>query len=56
MICYTKGLAKDFEIGIIKMLVIIGDNGMRDSKSIDDASFNEVYYFLFNYHGKWPTW
>ena len=48
MICYAKGLTEGFKTGIVKLLAVISDDGMRDSKSINDVSFNEVCCLLFS--------
>lgn len=47
MICYAKGLTEGFKTGIVKLLAVISDDGMRDSKSTDDVSFDEVCCLFF---------
>lgn len=42
IICCTRALKKAFEVGIVKLVIVINDDGMRDSESVDDTYFNKV--------------
>lgn len=41
--------SKFFECSIVKLLPIISDNCIRNSKSAYNVSLDEVGYFLFSY-------